>query len=155
MKWTSSFTEASADGSGRCRSPNCGNWATALSPGPANEAGQTLTFLITTDNNAMFGTLPAISPTGTLTYTPAPNTHGTATVTVHLQDTGGTANGGQGTSAPQSFTITAPRRRPAQLHHRREPAGRQRGQRRTECGRRSPRASAPDRTKRGRVSRSW
>ena len=31
---------------------------------------------------------------------------GTATVTVTLQDNGGTANGGSNTSAPQTFTIT-------------------------------------------------
>ena len=49
---------------------------------------------------------PAIAATGTLTYTPAANANGTATVTVRLQDNGGTANGGQDTSAAQTFTIT-------------------------------------------------
>src|SRR5262249_30976463 len=43
---------------------------------------------------------------GTLTYTLAPNRFGVATVTVLLKDDGGTANGGQDTSAPQTFTIT-------------------------------------------------
>ena len=41
-----------------------------------------------------------------LTYTAAPNATGTATITVALQDNGGTANGGVDTSAPQTFTIT-------------------------------------------------
>lgn len=43
---------------------------------------------------------------GTLFYTPAPNAFGTARVTVVLKDDGGTANGGQDTSAPQTFVIT-------------------------------------------------
>jgi hypothetical protein len=50
---------------------------------------------------------PAIdATTGTLTYTPAANANGSATVTVTLFDDGGTANGGSDTSAPQTFTIT-------------------------------------------------
>ncbi|XQQ05829.1 MAG: DUF4347 domain-containing protein [Leptolyngbya sp. IPPAS B-1204] len=83
------------------------NWATNRSAGPANESGQTLSFLVSNNNNALFSTQPSIDPaTGTLTYTPAANASGTATVTVQLQDNGGTANGGQDTSAPQTFTIT-------------------------------------------------
>ena len=42
----------------------------------------------------------------TLTYTPAANANGLATVTVRLKDDGGTANGGVDTSGPQTFTIT-------------------------------------------------
>jgi hypothetical protein len=82
------------------------NWATGLSRGPADESAQTLTFTATNDNNALFSAQPAISSTGTLTYTPAANANGTATVTVTLKDNGGTANGGVDTSAPQTFTIT-------------------------------------------------
>ena len=41
-----------------------------------------------------------------LTYTPAANAFGTATITLDLKDNGGTANGGVDTSAPQTFTIT-------------------------------------------------
>ncbi|HKO45459.1 MAG TPA: Calx-beta domain-containing protein, partial [Pyrinomonadaceae bacterium] len=82
------------------------NWATAISAGPANESGQTVAFNVTNDNNALFSIQPAVSPTGTLTYTPAPNANGTATVSVSLTDNGGTANGGQNTSAVQTFTIT-------------------------------------------------
>ena len=40
--------------------------------GPANESGQTVDFIVSNDNNALFSTQPAVSPTGTLTYTPAP-----------------------------------------------------------------------------------
>jgi len=49
---------------------------------------------------------PAISPTGVLTFTPAPNVSGSATVSLQLHDNGGTANGGIDTSAAQTFTIT-------------------------------------------------
>ena len=43
---------------------------------------------------------------GTLTYTPAPNANGVATVSVQVRDNGGTASGGVDTSAAQTFTIT-------------------------------------------------
>ena len=51
-------------------------------------------------------TQPAVAPNGTLTYTPAANANGSATVTVQIHDDGGTANGGVDTSAAQTFTIT-------------------------------------------------
>jgi VCBS repeat-containing protein len=82
------------------------NWATAILPGPADEAGQTLIFLVTNDNPSLFSTAPAINSAGTLTFTPAANANGVANVTVTLKDSGGTANGGNDTSAPQTFTIT-------------------------------------------------
>jgi hypothetical protein len=81
-------------------------WATAISAGPANESGQTVTFNVSNDNNALFSAQPAVSSNGTLTYTAAPNANGTATVTIAAHDDGGTANGGVDTSAPQTFTIT-------------------------------------------------
>ena len=79
-------------------------WATAISAGPANEAGQTLTFATTNNNNALFSAQPTVAANGTLTFTPTGVT-GTATVTVTLSDNGGTANGGVAASAPQTFTI--------------------------------------------------
>ena len=79
------------------------SWATSISAGPADEATQTLSFNITGNTNtALFGAAPAISPTGTLTYTPAANANGSATITVVLVDNGGGTN----TSAPQTFVIT-------------------------------------------------
>jgi hypothetical protein len=82
-------------------------WATALSAGPADESGQTLSFTVTGNTNpTLFSAEPAVSPSGTLTYTPAANANGTATVTLTLSDNGGTANGGVDTSASQTFTIT-------------------------------------------------
>ncbi|MBI5890662.1 MAG: S8 family serine peptidase [Nitrosomonadales bacterium] len=81
-------------------------WATAISAGPADEAGQALNFNITGNTNpGLFSAGPAISSTGDLSYTPAANTSGSATITIQLHDTGGVANGGVDTSASQSFTI--------------------------------------------------
>jgi hypothetical protein len=82
-------------------------WATDISVGPSNEWGQALTFEVSTTNVPLFasGGEPAIAPDGTLTYTPAANASGTATVTVRAVDDGGTANGGSDTSAPQQFSI--------------------------------------------------
>jgi uncharacterized delta-60 repeat protein len=83
------------------------NWATAISPGPTYESGQTVSFQILGNTaSGLFATAPAISSTGTLTYTTAANTVGTATITINLKDDGGTANGGFDTSASTSFTIT-------------------------------------------------
>src|SRR5205807_10423883 len=54
-------------------------YASSISPGPtADEAGQTVTFTVTNDNNALFSVQPAIAPNGTLTYTSAPNGNGSA-----------------------------------------------------------------------------
>jgi fibronectin-binding autotransporter adhesin len=82
------------------------NWITVMSPGPADEAGQLLGFSITANSNpTLFSVLPAVSSTGTLTYTPAADANGSATVTIRIQDNGGTANGGVDTSATQTFVI--------------------------------------------------
>ena len=80
-------------------------WATGISPGPANESGQALTFNITGNTNpGLFSVPPAVSSTGTLTYTPA--AAGSATITLTLSDNGGTLYGGVDTSDPVTFTIT-------------------------------------------------
>jgi len=76
-----------------------------ISAGPPNESGQTLTFLVSNDQPALFSVQPAISPSGALSFTPAPNANGLAHVTVVLMDDGGTANGGVDRSAPRLLTI--------------------------------------------------
>jgi hypothetical protein len=83
------------------------NFATAISRGPADEAGQTVNFLVSNDNNALFSAGPAIDASGNLTYTLAANANGSAIVSVQIHDNGGTANGGSDTSVAQQFTITA------------------------------------------------
>ncbi|PZV16161.1 MAG: hypothetical protein DCF22_05835 [Leptolyngbya sp.] len=84
-------------------------WATNIRTGPtttlANESTQSANFLVSTNNDSLFSVAPTISPTGTLTYTAAPDAFGTAVVTVSLQDDGGTENGGVDTSPVQLFTI--------------------------------------------------
>jgi hypothetical protein len=82
-------------------------WATGMSAGPPDEAGQTLSFNTSVDllGALLFSVQPSIAADGTLTFTPNGGT-GTATVTVTIRDDGGTANGGVNTSAPQTFTIT-------------------------------------------------
>jgi len=81
-------------------------WATAISPGPADEAGQTVAFTVqVVSGNDLFGAAPVIAPDGTLTFTPSGVT-GTAQLSVTLQDSGGTADGGVETSPPQTFQIT-------------------------------------------------
>jgi uncharacterized delta-60 repeat protein len=105
------FTPSFTKGPGQTVSAGAGpqtvpGWATGLSAGPADEAGQTLTFVVTNDNPSLFTAQPTVASNGVLTYTPAVNASGVATVTVRLQDSGGTAGGGQNTSAAQTFTIT-------------------------------------------------
>ena len=68
-------------------------WATAISAGP-NEASQTVSFTVTNDNNSLFAVQPAVSPTGTLTYTPAANAIRFGDRHLFISDNGGTANGG-------------------------------------------------------------
>ena len=80
-------------------------FATNLRKGPTNEATQTLSFLVTNDNNTLFATQPAISPLGVLTFKSALNAHGTATVSVRIKDNGGVSNDGVDTSEEQTFTI--------------------------------------------------
>ena len=82
-------------------------WATAISAGPADEAGQTVAFVVSGNSNpGLFAAAPSIAADGTLTYTAAANANGSATITVHAHDSGGTANGGVDNSADQTFTIT-------------------------------------------------
>lgn len=82
-------------------------WATRILSGAGDEASQTLNFLVSSDNNALFAVAPALEiATGNLTFTPAANAFGSATVTVQLKDDGGTINGGEDTSKVETFTIT-------------------------------------------------
>jgi hypothetical protein len=62
----------------------------------------------TNDNNSLFTAAgqPAISSDGTLSYTPAANASGTATVTLKATDDGGTEGGGADASAAKTFAIT-------------------------------------------------
>ena len=81
------------------------SFATNIGVGDEDEVGQTVTFEVVSDNSALFAIQPALASNGTLTYTLAENAHGNTTIDVRLRDNGGTANGGNDTSADQSFQI--------------------------------------------------
>jgi VCBS repeat-containing protein len=80
-------------------------WATAIDDGDA-EASQTLLFTVTNDNNALFSAQPAVSAAGVLTFTPAANANGSATVSVYLTDNGSNTPPNDNQSDTQTFTIT-------------------------------------------------
>src|SRR5215208_1069816 len=74
-------------------------WATDISAGPADENDQLLTFSVSNDNNPLFSVQPSVSTTGTLTFTPAPEASGSATVSVLLTDS-------EGATSAQTFNIS-------------------------------------------------
>ena len=80
--------------------------------GPANESSQNIVSVVATSNNQTLfpnaGLLVNYTPnnsTGTLTFQPAANIYGSATITVTVTDDGGTANGGVNTFT-RTFTVT-------------------------------------------------
>ena len=82
------------------------NWASNISPGRASEASQALQFRVESEPTDLFVNGPALTPDGTLSFKTAAHVSGVATVSVTLQDDGGTEHGGQDTSPTQNFTIT-------------------------------------------------
>ena len=82
-------------------------WATGIDDGDADQA-QSLSFQVTGNTNAaLFASGPAVDAvTGDLSFTPAADANGSATITVVLTDDGGTANGGTDTSAAHEFDIS-------------------------------------------------
>ena len=86
------------------------NFAYAMTAGPATESEQQLLGFSVTRVSEIgtisFSAPPAISLDGTLTFTATDGTSGVATFSVVLRDDGGTADGGQDTSAPQTLVIT-------------------------------------------------
>jgi CSLREA domain-containing protein/fimbrial isopeptide formation D2 family protein len=94
-----------------------GSFITNVKPGPVsdtNENGQTVSFVITNNTNSgLFQTQPALTVNGasypktaTLSYTPAANQNGTATITYHALDNGPGTAPDVNISADQTFTIT-------------------------------------------------
>lgn len=83
-------------------------WATALSAGPANESAQTLSFTVSNNNTALFSSQPAVASNGTLTFTPAANVNGTATVSVAIGDSAGASSATRGFSIEVSAVNDLP-----------------------------------------------
>ncbi len=78
-----------------------GLFASAISPGPENEAGQQVEFAIelSGDVSSVFASQPKISSSGTLTFRAQPNQKVEVLARVSLRDSE------QGVSAPATFTI--------------------------------------------------
>jgi hypothetical protein len=88
------------------------NFITGITPGPPNEQDQIVTFEVVSNSNpGLFASGPAVirdrqdRETGTLIFTPAAGQSGSALVTLIMRDNGGTANDGDDTSNPETFTI--------------------------------------------------
>jgi hypothetical protein len=90
-------------------------WARNISAGPNENSEQDVSFTVDGvaveggyDPDELFAVQPTLSHTGTLTFTPAPNAHGTAVVTVTLHDDGGMDHpeqNPQDASESRTFTI--------------------------------------------------
>jgi uncharacterized repeat protein (TIGR01451 family) len=90
------------------------NWSlqtvnlSGITAGPTNEPAQTLTVTASSSNPALtpnpLVNYTSPNPTGTLTFTPVTDNFGSATITVVVQDSGGTANGGVD-SVTNTFTV--------------------------------------------------
>ncbi|MEN9576343.1 MAG: hypothetical protein RL514_4198, partial [Verrucomicrobiota bacterium] len=79
---------------------------TGFSPGPADEAGQTLLgYVVTNSNPAMFAVQPTVDAGGVLRFQGATNATGTITLIIFAQDSGGTADGGNDMSLALTFTV--------------------------------------------------
>ncbi len=81
------------------------NWATDIDDGDSDEV-QNLTFnVVNNTNTSLFSSQPTINANGDLSFTPAGNSNGTATVTITLSDNGSNVSPNNNTSEEQSFTI--------------------------------------------------
>ncbi|MCC9643392.1 tandem-95 repeat protein [Rhodopirellula sp. JC740] len=86
-------------------------WASDISAGPGNEAGQTVAFLVQVpaEDQDLFAVQPAIDENGVLTFTVADDAAGSTNVTVTLQDfdNGVFAGSSQPVILPITITETA------------------------------------------------
>lgn len=83
-------------------------WATGIDPstppGIPCETHQMVSFIVSNDNPSLFSAQPAVSAAGTLSFTPAPDTCGSANVIVVARDDGGS----DGTCTPEGRATSAP-----------------------------------------------
>ena len=84
---------------------------TSASAGASNESSQETSYVVALNSGgaSLFAEAPTISENGTLSFVPAANANGTATLTVSVKDDGGVANGGVDTAVANSrsglFTV--------------------------------------------------
>nr|MBA4150764.1 VCBS repeat-containing protein [Verrucomicrobiota bacterium] len=83
------------------------DFATDITAGQ-DEAGQTVTFLITLTNAAFFAEKPVIAANGALTFAPSWAASGTNYIRISLRDNGSTTLGGTNQSADQVVAISLP-----------------------------------------------
>lgn len=82
-------------------------WATNPDVGPADESGQTYSYVISSDDHPeFFSTAPAVDTNGVLSFTLAANKNGVATVGVKIQDSGSGTPPNVNLSPEQTFTVT-------------------------------------------------
>jgi VCBS repeat-containing protein len=87
-------------------------WATNVSPGPANESDQTVSFEVSVINSTLFSPFftvaPSISPTGVLSFTLAQDVNGVVLLQVTAVDSGpsGGPNNDNNRSAVHTLTLT-------------------------------------------------
>jgi hypothetical protein len=104
--------EPSFTGSNRTVNEDAGpqslpSWATFDAGGESDEDSQTAVYTVSgVSNPGLFSASPAVAPDGTLTFTSAANASGSSTFNVTVQDSGGTALGGDNTSPTLTYTIT-------------------------------------------------
>ncbi len=82
------------------------NLITSISPGPASEKSQAVTFFAAASSNAFFATKPAITTKGVLSFRTALYATGTVSIALWAQDNGGTLNGGKNLSITNTLTLT-------------------------------------------------
>ena len=84
-------------------------WATAISPGPANESSQEMLnnpLTLSGSNDALFSVLPSLNlNNGDISFTPTADSGGVATFQFAIQDNGGTAHTGSDTSDTYTLKI--------------------------------------------------
>ena len=82
-------------------------YAVDVLPGPANEIGQSIEFIVEDLHNSsqFFTEPPRITPNGELSFLPLPNAHGTFQFNIRAADNGGEDRGGIQTSTARLLTI--------------------------------------------------
>ena len=75
-------------------------WIRDVTPGSPDEAAQDVTFVLTPDKPELFVNGPSVDQHGTLTFTPAANAFGMATVRIVASDTGPGVGDGRGGGPP-------------------------------------------------------
>ncbi len=82
-------------------------WALDITPGPALEAAQSVSFTVAVPpaDAGLFAVAPTMDDTGRLRFTPAADKSGSTTLVVTARDSGGTAQGGVDSAPPVNLGL--------------------------------------------------